>query len=224
MEEIQFGHEFVFPAPEPIRKKKKKYCPECWKLGHRTELKGSRQFLCKEHYKNFRKEREAARQRFERKLRQNTTTAAPLHIVRKGTTDIGPHLRKKDGKHDFEKEQKIIQNEKRRIFNKRTAGDIAYRIAGGKEGAHLPEILERDKPVYNENLDGYIQYGEDESGGDDEGGGPSIVDEWSIDAQDGFNEDAMLTEDVDEFFKKPEKEKPKSLKEKYSDWEYYKDG
>ena len=39
--------------PKPVIFKNKKYCPFCWKNKIKTELKTARQFLCKNHYKEF---------------------------------------------------------------------------------------------------------------------------------------------------------------------------
>lgn len=208
-------------TPEPIKKKNRKYCPECWKQGTKTELRGSRQFLCKRHYKIFRNEREANRIRFKRKRRKATTATEP-HIVLLGNASIGPHLRrKKDGIPNFDRETTVIRNEKNRVFKQKTPGDIAKKNAGGGKEAHLPEIKEEDKPVYTDDLEGYIVFGGyDHSGaGEDDrdtDGGSLRVDEWRI-------KNPMITEDVDLFFKKTMDYKPKTLIEKYKDWEYYKD-
>jgi len=227
-------HKFRYPIPTPVEVGGKKYCPECWKNDIKKELRGHRQFLCKDHYKEFRREREKVRIKLKREGYEQTPEYEPYGIVKTikekeyntklGTSDFSSHLTKtknKDGTPNFKNEKKYVKNELTRITNFKTIGDIANRAAGGKEDSHKPEsrerLLETDCLAYKEDMSGYVQYDNDSS---DSASSDSaiIIEEWDAHLED---EDKYDIDDIDEFFKKPEKKEPMSLIEKYKDWDYY---
>ena len=206
--------------PKPVIWHKQRYCPDCWRGGIKTRLIHPRQFLCKKHYGEYRRKREANRINRKNRARQGTTSAPP-YITHTGTGVLGKTLRKKNRKPDFKAEQEKIQKEKKRVFGQRTPGDIANKLAGGLGESHLPEIEEYQKPAYTPDMDGIIYYGkpkeEDIYGSE----GEHISDaSHVIDIDETKTDDWRVTEDVDKFFKEPRKEKKKPLAEKYKDWEY----
>jgi hypothetical protein len=147
--------------PEPVIIDNQKYCPLCWQENKRVPLHGSRQFLCKKHYTEFRRERE--RKRIESKRKQYREVARwGEYNVKLGTSDFGVHLvRKRNGLPDFKREAEIVKNELDRIWRRKTIGDIAHHLAGGFD-SHLIEarahMLENDNLAYLEDLTGYVQF------------------------------------------------------------------
>jgi hypothetical protein len=67
-------------------------------------------------------------------------------------------------------------------------------------------MLDSDNLAFDEDENGYVQF-------DSKG---VKVDKWEVEKQEGDYEDV---DDVDEFFKKPDK-KTKSRKDIYQDWKY----
>lgn len=206
--------------PEPIVIEGRKYCPYCLNEGIQVELTGSRQFLCKIHYSEFRREREKNRIRLKRKgfdIENLNGTYFKINVTKEkeyntkiGTSDFGANL-KRDNNHnpDFEKEARLVKRELNRITKRKTIGDYANRFAGNGNDSHLPESREIiiNDLAYNEDFTGYIQY-------NSEG---EIIDNW-IAYQD--EEDIIDVQDVDEFFAK-NMQKPKSRKDIYRDWEIF---
>ena len=199
----------------------KKYCLECWKVGIKNELKGSRQFLCKKHYQEFRQIREKIRIKIKRSgydIERRDGRYYQIKVIKEkeyntkiGTSDFGGHLTiNSNGNPNFEKEAKFVKKELNRIKKKKTIGDYAYQFAGKSGEAHIPESRERllnpDNLFFNEDMNGYIQV--DLNG--------NLIDKWTTDQKD---EDTIETEDINEFFKIYEK-KTKDRKEIYKDWNY----
>ena len=216
------------PTPKPVIWHRRRYCPQCWKKKQKTLLKNPKQFLCKEHYRIYRSEQESARIKQKQKARKKTT-GAPLYITRLGNSCLGPHAKKTpNGSLDIKHEQEKARKERKRVWDRKTPGDIAKKRAGGNpwespedriREPHLKEIEDWQKPVYTPDMTGIIHYNkpqEDDIYEPDEekiGDTPQVI--------DGIQGDRWeITEDVDEFFKKPPKEKEKTLAEKYKNWEY----
>lgn len=221
-------HKQVFDYTEELNEnpiaiiyENKKYCPECWKVGKKIELKGSRPFLCEKHYKEYRQNREKIRIKIKRSgydIKRNDGICYQIKVIKDneyntkiGTSDFGSHLTRNSNENpDFEKEAKFVKKELKRIMKKKTIGDYAYQFAGKCGDAHLPEsrerLLNQDNLFFNEGVNGYIQV--DLNG--------NLIDKWTTDQKD---EDIIETEDINEFFKTYET-KTKSRKEIYKDWNY----
>lgn len=109
---------FKYNKPEPCYRypDNAKLCPTCLEENKIVEIKG-KSFLCKNHYAEYRREREKARIRQKRK-------EFPDHEVNKlGTTDFGSNaVKKPDGKIDYKKEWKIVHNEYQAVFHSNTPG------------------------------------------------------------------------------------------------------
>ncbi|MDD3492898.1 MAG: hypothetical protein PHZ19_05330 [Candidatus Thermoplasmatota archaeon] len=206
----------VSQRPSPVVLNNKKYCPEHYAQGVLIELTGSRQFLCKEHYKEYRRERERIRLLIKRdgyEIRDQGGKEVVVAVTREkeyntkpGTSDFGPHVQTDtQGNPDFKKEQPVVRGELNRIKNEQTIGDRACRSA---EGAYKPETRERlvKNLAYTADFDGYVQF--DVSGEEDAELHALATEEWHY----KYDDEKSGEESGDEYCKR--------LKDKYKDWTY----
>lgn len=113
----------LLDKPEPLVIEGIKYCQWCYdRIGILTPLTHKR-FLCEEHYKEYRKEKELLRQRAKRKEKKEAGINEYEFAL--GTSDFSFKMcRKADGSPDFEREAQVVHNELERIRKCQTIGDI----------------------------------------------------------------------------------------------------
>lgn len=216
--EWQKRWEEVSRKPSPIKENGKKYCPKCYEQGRYEELRSSRQFLCRDHYKKFRSEKERIRLRIKRdgyeiikKDDEEVVVAVKKekgYNTKLGTSDFGPHIQTgENDTPDFDREGEVVRNELDRITNEETIGDYSHRNA---YGGYKPEAREAQEKnlAYAPGFDGYVQFDIDEQ--DTETNAPALKQQIRHESdEESIGEEY---EDEDEYYQ--------MLIDKYEDWSY----
>lgn len=141
--------------PQPKLKNGKKYCSWCLGDGKWEEIK-HKSFLCKDHYKEYRNERERIRISEKRrgiitytdssgKKHKVKVKVAPEHETRLGTTNFGSSIRRNpDGTPNFDKEQEVVARQLEIVLKRKTQGYQALKRQEqwGEKAKPLPETRE----------------------------------------------------------------------------------
>jgi len=102
---------------------------ECIDCGEDISNRGNRTSRCERCQTQHKKENDALR------ISKNREEFPDVELNKLGTTDLGSHLRMKDGEPDFEREAQIIHNEWLAVFGGNTTG---YRRA--RYSHYYPEL------------------------------------------------------------------------------------